>query len=162
LSGFFRDNLGINHGVASAMFLMDIADNLYNQHSIGDDLYIAFHLAAEAAMLHDMTNKNKWLHFSTGTCTEFLDCMKQEDVPIATLLCFADNIELGRRSRIKKIIKDKQCTFRMNNAKGRRTKIEYDESKKCLAIKFCDPMSKNCFIFDYEKNCFVLLDIPIN
>ena len=162
LSGFFRDNLVLNHSVASAMFLVDLADNLYDQHSISDDLYIAFHLAAEAAMLHDMTSNDKWLHFSTGTRREFLDCVKQNEVPIAALLCFVDNMELGRRPRIKRTLKDKQCTFRMDDKKEHVTKIEYDESKKCLVVEPRNLIAKKDFIFDSEKNCFVLLDIPIN
>lgn len=162
LSGFFRDNLGLNHSVASAMFLVDLADSLYDRHSMSDDLYIAFHLAAEAAMLHDMTSNDKWLHFSIGTCREFLDCVKQKEVPIAALLCFVDNMELGRRPRIKKIVKDKQCTFRMDDKKEHMTGIKYDESKKCLVVEPRDLVAKKDFIFDSEKNCFVLFDIPIN
>lgn len=161
LSGFFRDNVGLNHSVASAIFLVDLADNLYDRHSMSDDLYIAFHLAAEAAMLHDMTSKDKWVHFSTGTCREFLDCVKQKEVPISALLCFADNMELGRRPRIKKIVKDKECTLLMDAEKEHITRVEYDESKECLTVEPRDLISKKDFIFDSEKNCFVLFGIPI-
>lgn len=161
LSGFFRDNLGLNHSVASAMFLVDLADNLYDQHSMSDDLYIAFHLAAEAAMLHDMTSNDKWLHFSTGTYREFLDCVRQKEVPIAALLCFADNMELGRRPRVRKIVKDKQCILLMDDEKEHITRVEYDESKECLTVEPRDLISKKDFIFDSEKKCFVLFGIPI-
>ena len=161
LSGFFRDNLGLNHSVASAVFLVDLADKLYDHHAISDELYVAFHLAAEAAMLHDMTTNDKWLHFSTGTCREFLDCVKQEEVPIAALLCFADNLELGRRPRIRKRVKDKQCIFLMDDEKEHITRIGYDESKGCLIVEPRDLISKKDFIFDSEKKCFVLFGNPI-
>ncbi|MFB3886931.1 MAG: hypothetical protein ACE144_17030 [Thermodesulfobacteriota bacterium] len=164
LSGFFRDNLGINHSVASGVFLADLAGNLYDRHAIGDELYVAFHLAAEAAMLHDMTKDDKWLHFSTLTCGRFLDCKKQKEVPIATLLWLADNIELGRRPGFFKIVKDKRCTFVMEDEKKNRPRprIEYDESKKCLIIEPSDLIVKKDFIFDSEKKCYVLFDIPMN
>ncbi len=161
LSGFFRDNLGLNHSVASGVFLVDLAGNLYNRRAISDDLYIAFHLAAEAAMLHDMTEDYKWLHFSKNTCSDFLDCKKQREVPIANLLCFADNMEFGRRPRVTRIVKDKQCTLRMDIKRGN-MKIKYDQSKECLIVKPRDLLSKKGFIFNSERNCFVLLDISIN
>lgn len=162
LSGFFRDNLVLNHGVASAMFLVDLSGNLYDRHAISAELYAAFHLAAEAAMLHDMTEDDKWVHFSTRTCGGFLDCEKQRGVPIATLLCFADNMELGRRPRFRKRVEDKQCTFLMDDERENMTRIEYDESKECLILETRDLIVKKDFIFDSEKNCFVLFDIPIN
>lgn len=162
LSGFFRDNLGLNHSVASAMFLVDLADKLYDQHSLSDDLYIAFHLAAEAAMLHDMTSNEKWLHFSTPNCGTFLDCKKQKEVPIAALLWLADNIELGRRPGFRTIVRDKKCTFVMKDDKKNRPRIKYDKSTECLIIAPRDLISKKDFIFDSEKDCLVLLDIPMN
>jgi hypothetical protein len=162
LSGFFRDNLGLNHSVASGLFLVDLAGSLYDRHAISDELYVAFHLAAEAAMLHDMTSNDKCLHFSTPSRRTFLDCNKQKEVPIATLLCLADNIELGRRPRFLKIVKDKRCTFVMKDEKKNKPRIEYDESKQCLTIEPRDLIVKKDFIFDSEKNCFVLFDTPIN
>jgi hypothetical protein len=161
LSGFFRDNLGLNHSVASGIFLVDLAGSLYDSHAISDDLYIAFHLAAEAAMLHDMTEDNKWLHFSKNKSRCFLDCEKQREIPIATLLCFADSMELGRRPRINKKVEDHRCTFSMDDESGNMTRIEYDESKHCLIADRQVLISEKDFIFDSEKNCFVLLDIPI-
>ena len=162
LSGFFRDNLGLNHSVASGIFLVDLAGSLYDRHAISDDLYIAFHLAAEAAMLHDMTENDKWLHFSTNKRKNFLDCEKQREVPIAALLCVADNLELGRRPRISKKVEDTQCIFSMEDKSGNMTKIEHDESKRCLTVEPRNLILKKDFIFDSEKNCFVLLDIPIH
>jgi hypothetical protein len=113
-------------------------------------------------MLHDMTSNDKWLHFSIPNCGMFLDCKKQWEVPIATLLCLADNIELGRSPRFLKIVKDKQCTFVIKDEKKNRPRIEYDESKECLIIEPRDLIVKKDFIFDSEKNCFVLFDTPIN
>lgn len=163
LSGFFRDNLGLNHSVASAMFLVDLAGTLYDRHTISDELYVAFHLAAEAAMLHDMKGDDKWLHFSTRNCGQFLDCEKQKDVPIATLLFFADNLELGRRPRITKEIADYQCTYLIDDKQeNNKTRMEYDESRKCLIIEPRDQIIKNGFIFDSERDHFVLFDIPVN
>ncbi|MCK4816853.1 hypothetical protein KA005_13875, partial [bacterium] len=163
LAGFFRDNLGLNHSVASAMFLVDLAGNLYARHAISDELYVAFHLAAEAAMLHDMARDDKSLHFSTSNCGQFLHCEKQKEVPIATLLFFADNLELGKRPRIRTKISDNQCAHIINDKKENSiTKLEYDVSRKCLIIEPENLIMKNDFIFNSEKNHFVLFDIPIN
>lgn len=163
LSSFFRDNLGINHSVASAMFLVDLADKLYARHAISDELYVAFHLAAEAAMLHDMARDDKSLHFSTSKCGQFLHCEKQKEVPIATLLFFADNLELGKRPRIRTKISDNQCAHIINDKKeNSMTKLEYDVSRKCLIIVPENLIKKNDFIFNSEKNHFELFDIPIN
>jgi hypothetical protein len=85
-------------------------------------------------MLHDMTKNDKWLHFSTNTCEEFLDCGNQREVPIATLLCLADNLELGKRPKFRKRVRDKQCTFLIEDTRERMIRIEYDESNKCLIL----------------------------
>lgn len=161
LSGFFRDNLTLNHSTASGILLMDLARGLYDHNAISDDLFISFHLAAEAAMLHDMTKKDRWLHFSTQKNSNFLDCKKQREVPIATLLCFADNMELGGRPRCRPISEDTRCTFLMKTETGEKSSIKYDEEKQCLSVTPQDRISKEDFIFDSKKNCFVLLGIPI-
>jgi hypothetical protein len=164
LSGFFRDNLGINHSVASGVFLVDLAGNLYDHHAIGDELYVAFHLAAEAAMLHDMRGNDKRLHLSSGACGELLDFKRQREVPISTLLCFADNLELGNRPRFRKEIEDGKCTFCMDDGEGDMIRMKFDESQKCLTIEPWELIKKNnfSFIFDSEKARYVLFDIPIN
>ena len=163
LSGFFHDNLKLNHSVASGIFLIDIADTLYDHRVISDDLYVAFQMAAEAAMLHDMTGHYRWLHFSTNNCPNFLDCRKQREVPIATLLCFADNLELGGRPRICKTVDDIECTFSYMQEEGEAVTIRYDASKKCLTLEPTDLiLDKVDFIYDSQQNCFVLLNIPIN
>jgi hypothetical protein len=163
LSGFFRDNLGLNHSVASAIFVVDLAGSLLDRHAIGDDLYIAFHLAAEAAMLHDMTENKKWLHFSTGNHKEFLNREKQKEVPIATLLFVADNLELKGRPRIRKKIEDDRCTYSMDDEqKNCKPIIWFDESARCLRTKPSDLITKNDFISDSNNNQLMLFDIPIN
>jgi hypothetical protein len=161
LSGFIRDNIVLNHSVASTMFLEDLAGNLYDRRAISDELYAAFHLAAEAAMLHDMTEDHKWLHFSTGSRGQFLDRKKQREVPIAALLCFADNLELRGRPRFEKRINDLECTILIQDEHENRTNIEYDASKKCLTLEPKGLIPENDFIFDLEKKHFVLFGIPV-
>ena len=164
LSGFFRDNLELNHSVASAIFLIDLADNLFDQRAISDDLYIAFQLAAEAAMLHDMTEDRKCLYFSKNNQNNFLDSRKQKDVPIAALLCFADSMELDGRQRIQRIVEDNQCIFSMADGTAKGAGIVFDESKQCLIMNPGDLISKKDqkdFFFNAGQQCLILFDIPV-
>ena len=65
VAGFYRDNLRLNHSVASSLFIVDLAENLLKVGALSQELYIAFQLAAEASMLHDMTDtdNDNWLYF---------------------------------------------------------------------------------------------------
>lgn len=60
--GFFRDCLPINHSIASTLFVLDMAEKVTGARAISPELYTAFHLAAETIMIHDMIDKERWLH----------------------------------------------------------------------------------------------------
>jgi len=51
--GFIRDCLPLNHSAASALMVLDIAEDLFRSQIITQELYVAFQIAAEACLLHD-------------------------------------------------------------------------------------------------------------
>jgi hypothetical protein len=100
--GFFRDCLPLNHSVASALTVLDIAEDLYRSHIIDSELYIAFQIAAEACCFHDMTALKKYLHLeNSGSCNHFLDCRIYESIPVAILLILADELSMWSRPRVE-------------------------------------------------------------
>ncbi|MCD6398406.1 MAG: hypothetical protein J7L08_00610 [Candidatus Aenigmarchaeota archaeon] len=103
VAGFFHDCLPLNHSIASAFFVLDLAENLQKSGAISQDLYVAFQLAAEACMIHDMTDKEnkKWVHLSATKETEhFINHHNQKQIPLAMLLIFSDELSVWNRPRL--------------------------------------------------------------
>lgn len=96
-AGFFRDSLPLNHSIASSFFISHIAEDLLKSRSISEKLYVAFNIAAEAAMLHDMTKEERCLHLKP----QFLNADSDKTVPMAILLILSDEISAWGRHRIK-------------------------------------------------------------
>lgn len=101
--GFIHDCLPLNHSVASSLMVLDIAEDLYQSQIINTELYIAFQIAAEACLLHDLTKRKKYLHLShvSEEHRHFLDYDCQLKTPIATLLIFADELSMWSRPLVE-------------------------------------------------------------
>jgi hypothetical protein len=101
ISGFFRDCLPLNHSIASMFTILDIAEKFREVCALNDELYIAFQIAAEAIMLHDMTGKKNWLHLAPGKNDHFLNSESYKESPLAVLLIYADELSVWERYRLK-------------------------------------------------------------
>jgi hypothetical protein len=101
ISGFFRDCLPLNHSIASTFTIMNIDENVWDVGALNHKLYLAFQLAAEAIMIHDMTGRHNWMHLNFGKKDHFLDSQSYKDIPIAVLLIFADELAVWNRFKIK-------------------------------------------------------------
>jgi len=103
LFGFIRDCLPLNHSVASSLIILDIAEDLYHSQIILPELYIAFQLAAEACLIHDLTNPKNYLHLKNSSINHkhFLDCNCCNEIPIAILLILADELSMWSRPLIE-------------------------------------------------------------
>jgi hypothetical protein len=109
VAGFFRDCIPLNHSVASSFFVLDIAEQLRNSRALTQKLYVAFQLAAEACMIHDMTDENNWAHLQKTKSEHFLDCDSHKSVPLAMLLILADELAVWKRPSLKikqNVVKD--------------------------------------------------------
>lgn len=100
VSGFFRDCLPLNHSIASTFTILEIAEKFREAGALNKKLYIAFHLAAEAIMTHDMTCKKNWLHLGVESENHFLNNQSYKSIPIGTLLILADELSVWNRFRI--------------------------------------------------------------
>lgn len=103
VAGFYRDCLPLNHSVASAFFVVDLAESLWRSEALSEQLYVALHLAAEACMIHDMTENDKWVHFAAknNNNEHFIDCSDHNSIPLAMLLILSDELSVWNRPRLK-------------------------------------------------------------
>ena len=103
IAGFYRDCLPLNHSVASAFFVVDLAENLWRSEALSRQLYVAFQLAAEACMIHDMTENDNWVHFAAKNKDDehFIDCSDHNSIPLAMLLILSDELSVWNRPRLK-------------------------------------------------------------
>ena len=103
IAGFYRDCLPLNHSVASAFFVVDLAENLWRSEALSRQLYVALQLAAEACMIHDMTENDKWVHFAAKNKDNehFIDCSDHNSIPLAMLLILSDELSVWNRPRLK-------------------------------------------------------------
>ena len=103
IAGFYRDCLPLNHSVASAFFVVDLAENLWRSEVLSQQLYVALQLAAEACMIHDMTEDDKWVHFAAKNKDDehFIDCSDHNSIPLAMLLILSDELSVWNRPRLE-------------------------------------------------------------
>ena len=110
LAGFFRDCLPINHSVASMFCVLNMAESLLEMGALTQKVYVAFQLAAEACMIHDMTGEGSWLHLRRSEKENhghFLCCADHINVPLAMLLILADELSIWQRySLVQKVKSD--------------------------------------------------------
>lgn len=99
--GFFRDCLPLNHSVASAFNIINLTEKLRNGGMLADELYVAFQLAAEATLFHDMTKDNNWLHLSKNANGHFLIPQNHDQTPLSLILIFADELSVWQRCRLE-------------------------------------------------------------
>lgn len=100
VSGFFRDCLPLNHSIASTFTILEIAEKFWEAGALNKKLYIAFQLAAEAIMIHDMTCKENWLHLGFDNGNHFLNNKSYKATPLGILLVLADELSVWNRFRI--------------------------------------------------------------
>ena len=111
LAGFYHDCLPLNHSIASAFFVLDLAEQLGNARALNEKLYVAFQIAAEACMIHDMTKENKWVHLRPNSNQHFITCDNHEDIPLAMLLILADELSIWNRPTLKVKANGDNCVF---------------------------------------------------
>ena len=102
VSSFFQDTLQLNHSTASALFVLRLCETLSEVGAITQELYVAFQLAAEACMIHDMTGNTNWAHLCPAHdgSNHFLDADCFEDSPLAALLILSDELSAWNRPRL--------------------------------------------------------------
>ena len=101
VAGFYRDCLPLNHSIASAVFVVDVAEKLLTSRALTPKLHVAFQLAAEACMIHDMINKDTWVDLLKKENEHFIDCNDHQSVPLAMLLILADELSVWSRPSLK-------------------------------------------------------------
>lgn len=102
LLGFIHDCLPLNHSIASSLVVLDIAEDLYRSQAIIPELYLAFQIAAESCLLHDLTKSERYLYLDNRyNSKHFLDFSCHEKVPAAILLIFADELSIWDRPLIR-------------------------------------------------------------
>lgn len=184
LFGFIRDCLPLNHSVASSLIILDIAEYLYHGKIIFLELYIAFQLAAEACLVHDLTDPGKYLHLKNSSINHkhFLDCNCCNEIPMTILLILADELSVWSRPHIEyKLDNDDidKVSININNQwkYEKNKKTEYPEKIK---IKVIDNSFKimfenksqiknfkeilkdcNCFTEESKNEIFKLFDYKI-
>jgi hypothetical protein len=115
---------------------MNIAENLWDVGALNHKLYIAFQLAAEAIMIHDMTCRHNWMHLNFGNKGHFLDSQSYESIPIAVLLIFADELAVWNRFKIKPVHSGNYREIRYEiDQEFVPQKIEIDMMDKKLQLK---------------------------
>lgn len=141
-AGFFRDCLPLNHSIASSFFISHIAEDLLKSRSISEKLYVAFNIAAEAAMLHDMTKEERCLHLKH----KFLNADSDKTVPMAILLILSDEISAWGRHRIKYEQNDESVSVRFNKEDMiERIDILFEQSSIKLTPVYVTNDSENKF-----------------
>jgi len=150
--------LPLNHSVASSLFILDIAEDLYQRQIILPSLYIAFQLAAETCLVHDLTNPENYLHLKNSSINHkhFLDCNCCNEIPMAILLVLADELSMWGRPLIEYEQDnndiDKININIANHWKYRNHKVtEYPDKIK---IKFTDNSFKIIFENEDQINNF--------
>lgn len=157
LAGFYRDCVRLNHSVASAMFIIDLAEYLRSSRAIGESLYVAFQLAAEAAMIHDMTKAENWAHLQKRDHGHFIDSRDHDEFPLAILLIFADELSEWSRRRLEtEISSNEEIIHRLLLPDQREgVKIEFSESLKRPWIRIVSKEGSKSFKEDLDKiKCF--------
>jgi len=139
IAGFFHDCLPLNHSIASTFFILDLTEKLQKARALSEELYVAFQLAAEACMIHDMTGNQNWLHLKTKQNGHFIDCNDHKNIPLAMLLIFSDELSVWKRPTLKPEIskngKNGISYFLDDGSTPEKIEISITERKKKNTIK---------------------------
>jgi hypothetical protein len=135
--GFIRDCISMNHSISSSIVVLNIAEYLLRSRVIGNDIYIAFQIAAEACMLHDMTEDSKYLHFDN----HYFNPDNHRESPVSAILILADELSIWNRYKIdyKPTGKPKELKIVLSNKwkaedYPNRINIDFDNKKRTLKI----------------------------
>jgi len=113
VAGFFYDNRLLNHSVASTFFIVDLCEKLYELEAISGPLYVAFQLAAEICMIHDMTGNgndmtkdSNWMYFDPiykdgPDYFHFIDSKTQKQIPLSMLFILSDELAIWNRATME-------------------------------------------------------------
>lgn len=157
ISGFYRDCLTLNHSIPSAFVLMQLSEKLLNSGAVNQMMYVAFQIAAEACMLHDMTKMRNWAHISASEGDHFFHCNSHKETPLAILLILADELAVWNRSRIVNSKNGNMvAVYTMDNKKCPRSiDIEIEEEPNKTITITCD-RGKDSFESEVRENlaCF--------
>jgi len=158
VTGFFRDCLPINHSVASALFILDFAEKFWDSGVLNQDLYLALQLAAEAVMLHDMTDQKRWAHFKRKdeASGHFLNNQSYKDIPLSILLIISDELAVWSRSRIEAVQKHESVKFDLVNVEiaPDEVRIEISNNEIEMQLAYTNGREDNSekFLRKFKKN----------
>jgi len=134
VSGFFYNCLPLNHSLASAMFLIDLAEKLSKARAISQSLYCSFHLAAEASMIHDMMDVNRWLHLECDS-GHFVNYKNHKEIPIAMLLVLSDQLSRWNSPKLDTMPNKNDIKYNLNcsnNLENIEVEIRQDKQKELI------------------------------
>ncbi len=161
IAGFFHDCLPLNHSIASMFFVLDLAEKLRSSSALSEKLYVAFQLAAEACMIHDMTRVKNWLYLRPNSeNSHFIGCNNCKDVPLALLLIFSDELAVWNRPTLAVSPREHQVSFRFDKmGKTDRITISVDETRQQINIKVYPDRTKQVIrnIFEEELTCLKII-----
>jgi hypothetical protein len=140
ISGFYRDCLSLSHSVASALFIIDLAEQLFSRGALKPELYLAFQIAAEAVVFHDMKKEGTWLHLQATDNGHFLCCERHKDAPLAPIVSLADELAGWGRARLNHKLEgnsEVDITMKRDNSD---VKIQFvQENGPTIKIRSADP-----------------------
>ena len=118
------------------------------------EMYVAFQLAAEACMIHDMIDENSWLHLrKNAQHGHFLCCDNHRDVPLAMLLVLADELSIWDRYYMFQKVRGDSVECRLDRDKAARDieiTVETDP-QRAMIITGSPPESQNALKTAFEK-----------
>ena len=96
----------LNHSVASTFFIIDLCEKLYELEAISRPLYVAFQLAAEICMIHDMTGNDHWMHLDPkykggSEYFHFIDTELQKQIPLSMFFMLSDELAVWNRATME-------------------------------------------------------------
>ena len=114
-----------------------------------------------------MNKDGNWLHLVPQANGHFLCCQNQQEVPLAALLIFADELEFGNIRRVKRTVTNNECVYGFDKPKNQIVEMQYDESKESMEIKAGNGeglsfLSEEKSIFKSSTDGSCLLDIPLS
>ncbi|KKL97071.1 hypothetical protein LCGC14_1838170, partial [marine sediment metagenome] len=150
-TGFVRDSAPLNHGIASSLFMIQLREDLLRARALNNRLRVALELAAEAAMIHDMSKLDQWTGLRTSGTGDPGDAKRRHfllptshvDVPVAVLLMFCDELAIWRRPRIEEPPRSRlsgQVTYKFRPEKTvKAVRVELTPSDLKIELKYSDP-----------------------
>lgn len=164
IAGFFHDCLPLNHSIASMFFVLDVAEKLRTSRALPEKLHVAFQLAAEACMIHDMTDDDNWLYLTKTSNGHFINHENCKEVPLALLLIFSDELAVWNRPRLIVNPKGRHGVYYKFDTDGRNDKImvSVDETKNLIKIKVSPDRTKQIIRSKFEEKLPCFRSTPVS